>query len=265
LASYIKQNLGGIKIMKKLKSKIFNVFMSALLISMSISGSAFATIKPMEGTDKDAGKHYKVAESHKQITDNYELIKLAIKQRAKGDKVTTFNSKQLLERKVYDDGTSQEDYISSSVAVMDKNGQQINASAVIAATAAGYVYTDGYKSTSNGVGAVAFIQNLYITKRSTPPYNTDSVYRVNSVETKIVNQTGSSYATRIDHGYHIINDLNDYSNSQTVYNPSINASYFVNSIHSGYFASYGSVANSIYSFYTVTTNSGASVSGKNIL
>ena len=143
---------------------------------------------------------------------------------------------------------------------MDKNQKQIDASAVITVRTAGYTYQDGSYATSNGIEVIAFIQNLYVTSRFTEPYRADLVFRVNKVETKIVSQDVPSYAVKMEHGYHIYNQISTYSNSATVYGPSLNVSYYVDSIHNGYYPYHGGIQDGICTYYIVTINYGASVS-----
>lgn len=228
----------------------------AFIFTFTFSGAVFAE------TSSDSDKNYKVTESHKRIKDKNELIKRAIKQRPKDDKSKTFNSKQLLEKRDYEDGTVEEDYVSSSVALMDENQQQIDASTITGVTAAGYTYQDGVFEGSNGIRTVAFVQNLYVTARFTEPYRADTVFRVNQVETIIVNQDSTYWATKIEHGYHIVNYPTTILKTAIVDNPSVDVSYYVDSTHSGFYQYIGGVADGIWSSYTVTINSGASVSGK---
>lgn len=220
------------------------------------------TIPVFAESPTDTGK-YKVVKSNKQIRDKDELIKRAIQQRVKGDKSKSFNSKQLLEEKLYDDGTIEESYAADSVIVLDENNKQIDASIVIALAASGYTYVDNSQSKSGGSGSVAFVHTLYYTMRYTPPYAQDMVYRVNRVETRIVQQTGSSYAVSIEHGYHIFNDMSDYSNSSVVYYPSTGTAYTVYSNHSNFYPNSGRFGNQIYSYYYITISGGSVIQNTN--
>ena len=101
--------------------------------------------------------------------------------------------------------------------------------------------------------------------RYSDPLGSDLVFKVNKVETKVVAQDSSSYATKIEHGYHIYYDIYDYNNMGTVYNPTKYQVYTVNSLHTGYYPSSGGIINQIYSFYIVTINNGSIVQGTNNL
>lgn len=224
----------------------------ALLITFTISTTVFAENSPK--TDKD----YKVVESHKQITDKDELVQLAIHQRSDAQLNKSFNSKQLLEKRVYDDGTIEENLVASSVAVVEDNMQQIDASNVIAATATTYYYQNGTKSTTKSNGSVSVLQTIFYTIRYTDPTGIGGVeHKVNKVETII--PSSSSSCTSLLHGYHILHDSIDDHYSTVINNPT--GQLYTLSGTAGYYSLVGGVWNSIYSYFHITLNNGSILEG----
>ena len=244
--------------------KKFTVLL-AFIFAFSISIPIYA--------ESSTGGHYKIVESHKQITNNNELIRLAIQQKSAGahtknflhnsktgslNNGKTFKSEQLLERKIYDDGTIEETYVTNSIGVTDNNLLQIDASNVVSAvfspTATTYFYADDSKSTTKSNGSVNVAQTLYYTMRYSDPLGSDLAFHVSRVETNITQ--GSSYCTSMQFGYHILYNIDDYHYYRNINRPTSGV-YAVDSGNSGYYPISGGIWNSIYSYFSITLTSGS--------
>ncbi len=211
-------------------------------------------------------------ESHQQIKDYKKLIKLAIKQTSehsnsgKGEVHITgnkknFNSDQLVEKRLYDGGLIEEDYVSNSIAVFE-DMNQIDASKVASVTpSGGYIYQDGTKSGSGTSGNCVIVQTLYFTCRYTDPVlKYDQTFRVNRVETTVPQQSGSSLCTYFQHGYHIVYDLTDDHKFESINSPITYHTYTVYSSNPNFYPKDGGINNQIYSYVDANISNGSTIS-----